>query len=256
MAVLSSLALKKIFFRKAEAPFVMELPPYRFPTSRSVVRHMWGKGAQYLRKMGTVILVASVLIWALGYFPRRPAVVAQAGQEQAGSEQVAAGRPEQSRAEQGLAGSYIGRLGRAIEPAIRPLGFDWRIGVSLLSGMAAKEIIVSSMAVLSNPAGDGGASADLAGSAPAGHPEAQRQTLADHLRAQRYASGPRIGQSVYTPLVAYALMIFILLYFPCFATIAAIRKEAGGRWALFTVAYTTLVAWVAAFAIFQIGSLV
>ena len=213
MAVFSSLALKKIFFRKTEAPFVMELPPYRFPTSRSVVRHMWGKGVQYLRKMGTVILVASVLIWALGYFPRR--AVEQGGR----------------------AGSYIGQLGRAVEPAIRPLGFDWQIGVSLLSGMAAKEIIVSSMAVLSNPQGNGG-------------------SLADHLKAQKYVSGPRVGQAVYSPLVAYALMIFILLYFPCFATIAAIRKEAGGRWALFTVAYTTLVAWVAAFAVFQIGSLV
>jgi ferrous iron transport protein B len=220
MAVVSSLALKKIFFRKSDAPFVMELPPYRVPTARSVARHLWSKGSQYLRKMGTVILVASTLVWALGYFPRN-------------AELSPAER--QSR-------SYIGRLGKFIEPAIRPLGFDWHIGISLLSGAAAKEIIVSSMAVLNNISDDGSS-------------EDSAFSLAEHLRAQTHLSGSRIGQPVYTPLTACGMMIFILLYFPCLAVLIAIRREAGVRWALFTALYTTSLAWLAAFIIYQAGSL-
>ncbi|WP_298063988.1 ferrous iron transport protein B [uncultured Rikenella sp.] len=146
VAILSSLALKRILFYKEEAPFVMELPPYRIPTGRSVVRHMWNKGSQYLRKMGTVILLASVLIWALGHYPR-PA-----------ERDMSAAAAAEWQAEN----SYIGRLGHAIEPAIRPLGFDWKIGMSLLSGLAAKEIVVSTMAVLNNPA-EGADSVLLAG---------------------------------------------------------------------------------------------
>ncbi|GHV01019.1 ferrous iron transport protein B [Bacteroidia bacterium] len=245
VAIVSSLALRKIFFSKKDAPFVMELPPYRIPTTRSVIRHMWGNGVQYLRKMGSVILVAAVLIWALGYFPRK---VDYSKDYAALHSQVEASllTPEErqqqlhqldvEQASERQAASYIGRLGRAIEPAIRPLGFDWHIGISLLSGMAAKEIIVSSMAVLSNTGDDAG-------------------SLARQLRNQKYISGPRAGESVYSPLVAYALMIFILLYFPCFAAIAAVRKEIGGRWALFTVLYTTAIAWIAAFAVYQTGML-
>ncbi len=249
VAVLSSLLLKRILFHREEAPFVMELPPYRIPTGRSVVRHMWSKGSQYLRKMGTVILVASVLIWALGYFPRP----SQTQQE------TMAHTPE-AAAEWQAENSYIGRLGHTIEPVIRPLGFDWKIGVSLLSGLAAKEIVVSTMAVLNTPV----AVADSAGS---GVPDVAVQAsdveeesaevdraLVRSLQNQRYTSGSKAGQPVYTPLVAYGMMIFILLYFPCIAAIAAIRKEAGWKWAAFTVIYTTLLAWVVAWGIFQIGS--
>ena len=132
--------------------------------------------------------------------------------------------------------SYIGRIGHFIEPAIRPLGFDWRIGVSLASGLAAKEVIVSTMAVLNNSGDD-------------------ETMLARNLQKQTYASGPKAGEHVYTPLVAYTLMIFILLYFPCIAAMAAIRREAGGRWALFTLFYTTALAWLLSLLVYQIGSL-
>lgn len=252
VAVLSSLMLKRLLFHRAEAPFVMELPPYRVPTARSVVRHMWSKGSQYLRKMGTVILVASVLIWALGHYPRPTA------------EQEAALSPSEL-AEWQVERSYIGRLGHAVEPAMRPLGFDWKIGVSLLSGLAAKEIVVSTMAVLNRPAeavAAGGTDGDevweaeevaLSEEAAAEDEEVDGQ-LVRSLREQRHASGRLAGQPVYTPLVAYTMMLFILLYFPCVAAVVAIRKEAGWRWALFSVLYTTGLAWLVAFAVYQIGS--
>ncbi len=240
MAILSSLLLKRLLFHRAEAPFVMELPPYRIPTARSVVRHMWNKGSQYLHKMGTVILLASVLVWGLGHYPRPSA------------EQQAALGPDELTEWQ-AEHSYIGRIGHAIEPAIRPLGFDWKIGVSLLSGVAAKEIVVSTMSVLNQPV-----SGAAAGVSAAAEPEADTEAdgaLIRSLQAQRYTSGPRAGQPVYTPLVAYGMMIFILLYFPCIAAIAAIRKEAGWRWALFTVVYTTGLAWVVSGLVYQIGRL-
>ena len=246
VAILSSLLLKKVFFRKEEAPFVMELPPYRIPTLVSVVRHMWDRGVQYLRKMGTVILLASVLIWALGHYPEK---VDYAQDYDALREQVAARNIPEQEKERSLAHidalqeaerqekSYIGRIGKAVEPAIAPLGFDWQIGVSLVTGFAAKEIVVSTMAVLSSSDED-------------------TQTLGERLKEQTYTSGPKAGQKVYTPLVAFTLMIFILLYFPCIATITAIGRESGSwRWALFTAVYTTCVAWVVSFVVYRIGLL-
>lgn len=203
VAAVSSIIFKKFFFPKEEAPFVMELPPYRIPTLRSVSRHTWSKGVQYLKKMGTVILVASVIVWALGHYPERPELPVAEQQEQ----------------------SYIGRLGHAIEPTIRPLGFDWKMGVAILTGFAAKEIVVSTMAVLYS-AGDEGSL-----------PEILQQS------------------ETFDQLTAYSFMIFILLYFPCVAAIAAIRKEAGWKWALLTVVYTTALAWVLSFAVCQIGAL-
>lgn len=211
VAVLSSLALKRLLFRHSEAPFVMELPPYRIPTVRSIVRHMWNRAGQYLRKMGSVILVASVLIWALGYYPKADD-----------------GKPQES---------YIQQVGHAVEPAISPLGFDWQIGVSLVTGLAAKEVVVSTMAVLAESDGD------------------THTSLPQKLQNQKYTSGPRQSEAVFTPLVAYNMMIFMLLYFPCIAVIAAIRKEAGMRWAVFTMFYTTALAWIVTFAVYQIGSI-
>lgn len=246
VAILSSLMLKRILFHKAEAPFVMELPPYRIPTGRSVVRHMWSKGSQYLRKMGTVILVASVLVWALGHYPRPSSATI----------------PASEAAEWQAENSYIGQLGHAVEPVMRPLGFDWKISVSLLSGLAAKEIVVSTMAVLNNPAVSDSAEsirateqaalAEEAASVEAD--EEDNSVLVRSLQTQRYASGPKTGQPVYTPLVAYTMMVFILLYFPCIAAIAAIRKEAGWRWAAFSVFYTTGLAWIVSLLVYQIGT--
>lgn len=249
-AVLVGLLFKKTLFAKKEVPFVMELPPYRMPTLKNTTIHMWHKGQQYLRKMGTVILFASIIIWAMGYYPRHvdfskdyDALTAQVESnaqlsDDAKAEQI--NQLELSKEEERLEKSYIGILGHAIEPVIRPLGFDWKLGMSIITGMAAKEIVVSSMGVLYH--------ADM-------EADENSQSLMDKLQNQTYTSGPRIGQKVFSPLVAFGLMIFVLIYFPCVAVVAAIKKEANWKWAIFTTVYTTAIAWLAAFGIYQIGSL-
>lgn len=204
LAVVMARLFSRFLVKGDDTPFVMELPPYRMPTSKAIFRHTWEKGAQYLRKMGGVIMVASIIIWVLGYFPRPSESMDLAQQQE---------------------NSYIGRIGKAIEPAIDPLGFDWKLGIGILSGVGAKELVVSSLGVLY---------ADDA--------EADETTLAQRLPI--------------TPLVAYGYMVFILLYFPCVATLAAIRQEAGGwKWAAFAAAYTTILAWIMSFAVYQIGGL-
>lgn len=204
LAVVMARLFSRFLVKGDDTPFVMELPPYRMPTSKAIFRHTWEKGAQYLRKMGGVIMVASIIIWVLGYFPRPSESMDLAQQQE---------------------NSYIGRIGKAIEPAIEPLGFDWKLGIGILSGVGAKELVVSSLGVLY---------ADDA--------EADQTTLAQRLPIR--------------PLVAYGYMVFILLYFPCVATLAAIRQEAGGwKWAAFAAAYTTVLAWIMSFAVYQIGGL-
>jgi ferrous iron transport protein B len=240
VAAIVAFLLKKTLFRGMEIPFVMELPPYRMPTAKSILKHTWFKGAQYLKKMGTIILVASVIIWALGYFPRNSertgwyqVQIGNAGSvEQAHELTMAMLREQQEQ-------SFIGRLGKLIEPVIQPLGFDWRMGVSLIAGSAAKEVVVSTMGVLYQ------------------NDDARGVTgLIDKLRYQKYSDGPKAGQPVYSQLVAFSFMIFILIYFPCIAVVAAIRKESGKwRWPAFVAAYTTAIAWLMAFAVFQIGSM-
>jgi ferrous iron transport protein B len=214
----------------------MELPPYRVPTVRNIAQHTWGKSVQYLTKMGTVILAASVIVWALGYFPRPTENMSE-------SEQIER--------------SYIGRIGHAIEPVMKPLGFDWKIGVSLFTGLGAKEIVVSSMGVLYQ------ADAEVEAS------EAEVEALADGADAADVSaagsdvevdSGSGLAaklrqQAGFTPLVAYGFMLFILIYVPCFAALSAIRREAGWKWVAFNVVYTTSLAWLIAFAVHQIGGL-
>ncbi|MDR3297325.1 MAG: ferrous iron transport protein B [Prevotellaceae bacterium] len=219
IAVLVAIAMNKLTFAKKEAPFVMELPPYRIPTMRNTSLHTWHKGQQYLRKMGSVILIASILVWALSYFPRLDAADAT------GDAQLAVRQKENS---------YLGRMGHAMEPVLRPLGFDWKMGVSLLAGVGAKEIVVSTMSVLYQ--------AEI-------NEEDEEQTtssLVEKIREQTYTQGEQAGQKVYTPAVAYGFMLFILIYFPCIAVVAAIRKESGWRWAIFSMVYTTCLAWVVA----------
>ncbi len=215
VAVLTALLMKKTLFKNSSEPFVMELPPYRMPTMRNILIHMWEKAGQYLRKMGTIILMASILIWALGYFPLD--------------------RNAEADSSDHLEQSYIGRMGRFIEPGLAPLGFDWKMGVSIVTGLAAKEIVVSSMGILYHV------------------PDAEENTqgLVDSLKSQVDSQ----GNHIFSPLVAYGFMLFILIYFPCMAVIAAIKKEAGWRWALFTVFYTTGLAWIVSFCVYQIGSM-
>jgi ferrous iron transport protein B len=248
IAVIVALIMKKLLFAKQDVPFVMELPPYRVPTLRNTTKHMWFKAVQYLRKMGNVILMASILIWALGYFPRNVNFSRNYDEATAQIDANTRVTPDQAAAlkaqmqmqkeSERREGSYIGQLGHVIEPAIRPLGFDWKIGVSILTGLAAKEIVVSTMGVLYQ-AGD----------------EENGATLASKIKEQVYTSGPKIGQKVFTPLTAFTFMLFVLVYFPCVAVIAAIRKESNWKWAVFTMVYTTAIAWIISLITYQIGSL-
>lgn len=249
IAVLVALATKKILFAKQDMPFVMELPPYRIPTLRNTSVHMWHKGVQYLRKMGTVILFASILIWALGYFPHNIKFSADWDsqiktvesnkvlselQRSAQMHQLELAKDAERQEK-----SWIGQMGHFIEPVLTPLGFDWKIGVSIITGMAAKEIVIGTMGVLYQTDYD-------VDNATGG--------LKNKMQQQMHAHGKLKGQKVFTPLVAYALMLFVLIYFPCVAVIAAIKKEANWKWALFTMVYTTAMAWVVAFLTYQIGS--
>lgn len=204
LAVLMARIFSRFIVRGDDAPFVMELPPYRMPTAKSVLRHTWEKGAQYLKKMGGIIMIASVIIWFLGYYPNHDAYSTTAEQQE---------------------NSYIGQIGKAIEPVIEPLGFDWKMGVGILSGIGAKELVVSTLGVLYTN-DDGIESVDLADRIPI------------------------------TPLVAYGYMLFVLIYFPCIATVAAIKNESGSwKWAAFTICYTTLLAWIVAFLAHQVGGI-
>ncbi len=251
LAVVMALLFKKIFFNKASVPFVMELPPYRMPTLRNTSIHMWGKSVQYLTKMGTIILFASILIWALGYFPRYNDSLESQFNETATSirlnqtltedeREMQLNQLEITRESERMENSYIGQIGHFITPVIAPLGYDWKIGVSIITGLAAKEILIGSMGVLYQ--------SDL---------EADETSvgLQQKLQQQVFTNGPRIGEKVFTPLVAFSLMLFVLVYFPCIAVIAAVKRESNWRWAAFTMVYTTALAWLVAFATYQIGSL-
>ncbi|MDD3667030.1 MAG: nucleoside recognition domain-containing protein, partial [Bacteroidales bacterium] len=259
VAISAALLLKKTLFRIDQVPFVMELPPYRIPTTRAIVVHMWDKAAQYLRKVAGIILVASIIVWALGYFPlnagesqklnqQKNAVLANIEQQKTvtgiDAEALTYLADSINRHYNGLIASeqqlnsYIGRIGRTIAPAIAPLGFDWKMGVSILAGVPGKEIVVSTMGVLYSP------------------DDESESSLINRLRGQVYHEGKLTGQKVFSPLVALSFMVFVLLYFPCMGTIAVISREAGHwKWGAFVIIYTTAVAWIASFLVFQIGSM-
>lgn len=247
LAVISARLFKRFLFVGEDAPFVMELPPYRRPTIKSVLTHMWDKSRQYLRKMGGVILIASIIIWFLGYFPLDREVgseldaqieqVEQQFETQKITEEDKDTQIEEIEMLKNIEhteNSYIGRIGKFIEPVMRPLGFDWRISVALLTGSAAKEVVVSTLGVLYT--GDG---------------DEENESLPNRLLASTNAD----GSPTFTPLVVISLLLFVLIYFPCVATIAAIKEESGSwKWGMFSILYTTLLAWGISFLAFQIGS--
>lgn len=204
LAVLMARIFSKFLIKGEDSPFVMELPPYRMPTSKSILRHTWEKGAQYLRKMGGIIMIASVIIWFLGYYPQNEAYETTAEQQE---------------------NSYIGQIGKAVEPVIKPLGFDWKLGIGLISGVGAKELVVSTLGVLYTNEED-----------------VENVNLSNRIPI--------------TPAAALAYMLFVLLYFPCIASFAAIKQESGSwKWAVFASVYTTVLAWIVAFVVFRIGNL-
>ncbi|MFA6862865.1 MAG: ferrous iron transport protein B [Dysgonamonadaceae bacterium] len=247
LAVILSLLFRKTLFKEENTPFVMELPPYRMPTVKSTLTHMWDKSRQYLQKMGGIILIASIVIWFLGYFPRNKTNEAQFNEQIEHTTNLHSQGKITTEAKQNIVtgienmrtishqeNSYIGKIGHFIEPVMRPLGFDWKISVSLISGMAAKEIVVSTFGVLYP-----------------GDSESQ-ESLQHRLKQETHPD----GSPIFTPLVVMGLMLFVLIYFPCIATIVAIKEESGSwKWGVFTILYTTFLAWFVALLTHQIGSL-
>ena len=217
-----------LFFKEDDLPFVMELPPYRVPTGKSVFRHTWEKGRQYLQKMSGIILICSLIIWFLGYFPNHDAYSTPQEQQEH---------------------SFIGYVGKAMEPALEPLGFDWRMGVGIVAGVGAKELVVSTLGVM------------YADDQPVESPDIDLPVNSnpDETSAEELSGDTRLQKALVksvTPAGALAYMVFILLYFPCIATFVAIKNESGGwKWALITAVYTIVLAWVAAFITFQVASL-
>ena len=228
LAILAAKVMSR-FFKDDDLPFVMELPPYRVPTAKSVVRHTWEKGRQYLQKMSGVILIFSVVIWFLGYFPNHDAYDSVKSQQEH---------------------SFIGYIGKAMEPVLEPLGFDWRMGVGIVAGVGAKELVVSTLGVMYAPEEP----VDAAGQ-PSAIDTPDDLSVPDVDSAGETRLQKALLRSV-TPASALAYMVFILLYFPCIATFIAIRRESGGwKWAIITAVYTIALAWVAAFVTYQLAML-
>ncbi len=245
LAVVMARLFSKTILKSEASPFVMELPPYRMPTLKSSMIHMWDRAKMFLKKMGGIILIGSIVIWALTEFPRPAKILPPADSQnsatvetgilpppnngQGESPEISLNDPAISMEAQRLKNSYLGRLGRFMEPVIRPLGFEWKIGVALLSGVVAKEIVVSTLGVLYLGEEDEGGSENLQAA---------------------------LQKSELTPLRAYALMAFVLIYLPCLGTIAAIKRETNSwKWTAFSMGYSTALAWIVAFAIVNVGGL-
>lgn len=215
MAVIMSRLFSRFLIKDEDTPFVMELPPYRFPTAKAIARHTWEKGKQYLKKMGGIILVASIIVWALSYFPHN----------------------DQLDRQQQVENSYIGQIGKFIEPVFRPQGFNWKLDVAIVSGVGAKEIVASTINILYSSESTDNTSDEL--------DESEYGTIRQQMNLDNI-----------TPLTAISFLVFILLYFPCVTTIAAIKGETGSwKWTAFAMIYTTALAWITSAAVFQIGRL-
>ena len=217
LGLVSAMVFKRTLYKGKSTPFVMELPTYRVPTVRGILWHVWDKTCHYFRKAGTIILLASVLIWALTTFPRTVADPAKHASE--------------SQATLQMENSYAGQIGKVIEPVLRPIGFDWKVGIAVITGFAAKEVVVSTLGVLYKVEGnDANASAG--------------QSLGDALKKDKK----------FSPLIAYILMLFTLINVPCFAALAAIRAEIGWKWLSFSAAYNFVLAWLVCFVVYQAGT--
>ena len=223
LAIVTAKILRRFLFKKDETPFVMELPPYRLPTAKATFRHMWGKAEQYLRKMGGIILVTSIIIWFLSYYPRTNV-----------APETITNTTEESMLQQ--KNSYIGQIGQFIEPVVEPLGFNWKVSIALISGTAAKELVVSTIGIL--------------------YSENDAEENMGPLSEKLKAINPETGQPDFTPLIAISFMVFVLLYLPCIASIVAIVKEAGSwKWGVFSIVYNTSIAWIVSFLVYNIGKL-
>jgi ferrous iron transport protein B len=244
-ALLTAIILNNTVFKKNESPFVMELPPYRIPTLKAVSKHTWFRTSHFIKKMGTVILLASIVVWALGYFPQNKDVIAKYDKQIEILNQSVNNTNKSdvateieglniSKESELLEQSYISRIGKFMEPVFSPLGFDWKMSVSILTGVMAKEVVVSSMGILYHAGSD---------------TDETSQSLISKLRANKENNG--------VPLSAYlSFLVFVLLYFPCMGTLIAIRKETSGfKWTFFAAIYPLVFAWVTSFVIYQVGSI-
>jgi len=241
-AILSALFLKRVFFRSEEIPFVMELPPYRVPTIRSIFKHVWFRTGLYFKKIGGVILLAAIIVWILSNFPRTIAYSRNYSDEISKvdkSEQPLNKKDESvnklilEQKSEKHSKSFMGMIGRSLDPVMRPLGFDWHLSVSILSGLAAKEVVVSTLGVIFQADNSSG-----------------KESLVEKIQSQKDSN----GKTMFTPLIAFSFMLFILTYFPCVGVVAAIRRESGSwKWAAFTVFYTTGIAWLLSFTVYQVG---
>ena len=229
----------------------MELPTYRLPTVRNVVYHMWDKTQHYLKKIGTIILVGVIIIWALEYFPRESENTESFRKEMIAVEQntlISAEEKEnllnqldiQMESDR-LINSYLGRIGKSIEPVMRPLGFDWKMSIALVAGLPAKEIVISTMGVLYQ----------------SDDKDDNTVNLQQKLKNEKFETGKNKGEAVFTTPTALAFLVFILIYFPCIGVVVAIKNESESwKWAIFAILYTTSLAWVAAFAVRLISGLI
>ncbi|MFN0009695.1 MAG: ferrous iron transport protein B [Planctomycetota bacterium] len=243
-ALVAAMVLSRTLFKGPPVPLILELPSYRMPHLPSVLRMMWLRTRSFLESAGTVILVCTVVLWALLSFPRSTGQTARFDADRAAVE--ASGAPAEERderiaaidrAEDGerLRSSYGGRLGRAIEPTIEPLGFDWKIGIGLIGAFAAREVFVSTMGVVYGVGGD---------------TDEESATLREKIRAETHAD----GRTVYTPLAGLSLMVFFALACQCMSTLAAVRRETKTwRWPLFVFVYMSVLAWLASFVVYQGG---
>ena len=224
LAIICIKVLRLTVFKGETTPFVMELPPYRMPTLKSICIHMWHRGWMYLRKAGTIILAISIILWAAGSYPKP-------------DEQSLKGLSTEQARQAGLEYSLVGRLGRTIEPALKPLGFDWKIGTALIGATAAKEVFVSQLAIVyavgSRQAGDSGSA------------EQKTQSLREKLQAN------------YTRLTGFCIMLFCLITTPCVATVAMTKQETNSwGWALFQFFGLTALAYVITLIVYQTGSFI
>jgi len=260
LAFFSARLYSMVFFRGSSTPFVMELPPYRIPTLKSTLLHMWDRASQYLRKMGGIILAFSIVIWFMGEYPTSPDVAREydtriaavqaegdnalekarlRGASEASLEAMRAkyrGRALELEAEKATLekrNTIIGRMGAALTPVTSPLGFNQQMGISLVTGFVAKEVVVSTMGVLYH--------ADIGNGAGGG-----QQPIDQVIRRPEYGI---------TPLVAYTFMLFVLLYVPCLATVVVMGREAGWRWAFVSLVYQLALAWTVCFLFYNAGRL-
>ncbi len=241
LALIISRFFSKTILKQKEAPYIMELLPYSKPTFKMLGSYTWDRGKEYIKKIGGIILIGSIIIWLLGYFPKNT-------EYSKDYDTLIANAPTKANQEfyqlqkssEHHQNSYIGQIGKFIEPVMKPLGFDWKMSVSILAGIAGKEITVSTMGVLyqANDEGNSG-------------------SLQDKIKAEKYTSGKKKGQNVFDRVVALSFIMFVLIYFPCIGVISAIWKESKRiKWALFSAFYTTSIAWIISFAVYQIGKLI